>query len=209
VAPAARAPAISPRAGRACGVVDQNLVSSRHPSDMRQSSGASTAGCAGPEDDGLTGSGWPTGEKSVIAGPGYGRPLTCSSLTLPGVGGDSARSTAGLRAAAECDAEAPAANVREPAGHGLMFGGRQDPRFVPAVTADTARRSGAHQAAARPGIDDTVDSPGETRATSGPSGAGRSSRVRGSRVPGDASRARVPCCLCALGSQHATASPRQ
>jgi predicted PhzF superfamily epimerase YddE/YHI9 len=34
-----------------------------------------------------------------------------------------------------------------------------------AVTADTARRSGAHQAMARPEIDDTVDSPGGTPAT--------------------------------------------
>src|SRR5207253_1280942 len=79
----------------------------------------------------------------------------------------------------------------------------------PRVTADTARRSGAHQAAARPETDGTAGSPGEIPATSGPSAAGRSSLVGGPRAPGDASRAHVRCCLGVPGSPRAIASPRQ
>src|SRR5215471_3403374 len=77
------------------------------------------------------------------------------------------------------------------------------------VTADTARLSGAHQAAARPKIDGTAGSPGETPAMSGPLAAGRSARVGGPRALGDASRARVRCCPGAPGSPRVTASPRQ
>src|SRR5215475_9861622 len=68
------------------------------------------------------------------------------------------------------------------------------------VTADTVRRSGAPQAAARPTTGGTVGSPGETPAMWGLSAAGQSARGGGPRAPGDASRARGRCCPGAPGS---------
>src|SRR5262249_3330583 len=77
------------------------------------------------------------------------------------------------------------------------------------VTADTARLSGAPQAAARPKIGGTAGSPRETRAMWGPLAAGRSARGGGPRALGDASRVRVRCCPGVPGSPRATASSRQ
>src|SRR5262244_428112 len=69
---------------------------------------------------------------------------------------------------------AAAASLR--ASGALPCAGRQPSASVAlrlTVTADTARLSGAHPAAARPTTGDTAGSPGETPARSGPSAAGR------------------------------------
>ncbi len=90
-----------------------------------------------------------------------------------------------------------------------MFGGLRIRARRSILTTGTARRSGAHQAAARPATGGTVRSLGETPATWGPSAMGPSSQVGGPRAPADASRARVRCCPGAPGSPRAAASPRR